>query len=190
MKKFILASTSPRRLELLENLGLIFDAVSPSFDEKLTGQKFSYDEIEKIALNKALSVKKNYKDPVIIISADTVVVDKDKNVLGKPKDRDDAILMLQKLSGEAHDVVTSVAVINTETEKILIESNTTKVFFSCLTLEMIEKYIDTMKPLDKAGAYGIQDVPEGFIPKIEGDFDNVMGLPTKTLIKMITMINN
>ncbi len=189
MKKIILASTSPRRKELLEGLGLIFEIVSPSFDEKLTGKKFSYEEIENIALNKALSVKETVSGDVLIVSADTVVI-LEEEVLGKPKDREDAVRMLENLQGKVHDVVTSVVIIDTELDKTLIESATTKVNFNKLTLCDIEKYVDEMNPLDKAGAYGIQDVPEGFIAGFEGEYDNVMGFPTKTLIKMLNLINN
>lgn len=189
MKRIVLASTSPRRKELLESLGLIFDIVSPSYDEKLTGKKFSYEEIENIALNKALSVKETLVEKSIIISADTVVI-LEEEVLGKPKDREDAVMMLKNLQGKVHKVVTSVVVIDTEVDKTIIESATTKVNFSSLNQVEIERYVDEMNPLDKAGAYGIQDVPDGFITGFEGEYDNVMGFPTKTLIKMLNLLNN
>lgn len=189
MKKIILASTSPRRQELLEGIGLIFETMSPDFDENIIGLTFSYAAIEEIALNKARSVFNNTEEPALIISADTVVV-VDNDVLGKPSDSKAAFAMLKRLNNNTHKVVTSIALMDTETKMEKIESTTSFVTFNNLSDETLISYIDNFSPLDKAGAYGIQELPDGFIQKVEGEYDNIVGLPTKTLIKMMTSVLN
>ena len=189
MKKLILASTSPRRVELMQNIGLVFETISPDYDENLIGLKFSYEAIENIALNKALSIKNSISHSALIISADTVVV-MDDEILGKPKDRETAINMLKKLNDTTHKVVTSIAIIDIETGRKAIESTTSEVTFNNLNEKDIYEYIDNFKPYDKAGSYGIQELPQIFVKNINGEFDNIMGLPTQTLIKMIKKINN
>lgn len=188
MKKIILASTSPRRVELLQNIGLNFEIMSPKFDENIIGLKFSYEAIESIALSKGKSIKNEINVPALIISADTVVV-LENEVLGKPKDEQDALNMLKKLNATTHEVVTSVAVIDSVSNEEFIESTTSKVTFNKLDNNDISNYIRDFKPYDKAGSYGIQELPEHFVKEIEGEFDNIMGLPTKTLIKMLTNMN-
>lgn len=188
MKKIVLASTSPRRIELLNSIGINFETVSPDFEENIEGLKFSYEVIETIALSKGKSVKNSVNFSALIISADTVVVFGDE-ILGKPKNEQDALNMLNKLNNTIHEVVTSLAIIDTETNSEFIESTTSKVTFNNLSQEEITNYIKDFKPFDKAGSYGIQELPENFIKKIEGEFDNIIGLPTKTLIKMITKMN-
>lgn len=189
MKKIVLASTSPRRIELLKSIGINFETISPDFEENMEGLKFSYEVIESIALSKGKSVKNDINFSALIISADTVVVLKDE-VLGKPKNEQDAVKMLNKLNSSTHEVVTSIALIDTETNSEFIESTTSKVTFNNLSQYEIINYIKDFKPFDKAGSYGIQELPKNFIKKIEGEFDNIIGLPTKTLIKMITKMNN
>lgn len=189
MKKIILASTSPRRNELMSSLGLAFDVVSPDYDEKMAGLKFSYEAIESIALNKGKSAKQKVTTSALIISADTVVV-LGLDVLGKPKDASDAKKMLSALSDNSHKVVTSIAIIDTETDKTIVQSTTSNVRFNKLSECDIDYYIKKFKPFDKAGSYGIQELPDGFVKEIDGDFDNIVGLPTKTLIKMLADINN
>lgn len=189
MKKIILASTSPRRRELLEELGLVFDVVSPSFDEHLNDLKFSYGKIEEIAFYKAKSVVENTCIPALVISADTVVV-KDEKILCKPSDKEDAVDMLKLLNGKTHKVVTSIVVMDSETKNFNTESTTSYVTFSNLKEQDILDYVEKFMPLDKAGAYGIQELPDGFISNVDGPYDNIVGLPTKTLIKLLTSINN
>ncbi|MDD3237936.1 MAG: Maf family protein [Candidatus Gastranaerophilales bacterium] len=189
MKKIILASTSPRRQDLLAGLGLVFECISPSFEENILKENFSYEDIEQTALGKARSVAIETKDSALIISADTVVIE-NNFVLGKPKDKTEAFKMLNQLSGKTHTVVTAIAVVDTDKKREILESTTSFVTFKNLSNELINYYVEEYSPLDKAGAYGIQELPDGFVEKIEGDFDNIMGLPTKTLIKMLTTINN
>lgn len=189
MKHIILASTSPRRQELLENLGLIFCPVSPDYDENILNKSFSYDLIENVAQKKGESVLGKLKSPAIVISADTVVIH-NGIVLGKPKNFDDALNMLTQLNGNTHKVVTSVCVIDTDNNKKIVKSETSEVTFNRLSEEELKNYIYEFEPYDKAGSYGIQELPENFIKEIKGEYDNIVGLPTKLLINMIREITN
>lgn len=188
MKKIILASTSPRRKDILSKMGINFDIISPDFDESLINKTFSYEKIEKIAENKCESVSNKIKESAIIISADTVVI-YDNKVMGKPKDYNEAFEMLSILNGKTHKVVTAICIIDKESEKKLIKSETSEVSFNEITENDIKGYIENYKPFDKAGSYGIQELPENFIKNIKGEYDNIVGLPTKTLINMFKQIN-
>lgn len=183
-RKIILASSSPRRQELLKKANIDFEVIKPTFDESTFDLKPTYQSIEKLSLLKAKSVTVNLSVSALVISADTVVIS-DNEILGKPKSYEQAYGMLQKLSGKTHHVITAFAVADTETLKEYTSYDITYVTFNNLTDEMIKNYIETKKPYDKAGSYGIQELPDGFLNKIDGDFDNVMGLPTKNLIKII-----
>ena len=186
MKKIILASQSPRRKELLKKLHIDFSAVSPNYDEKINTDEFSEKLIENIAMQKALSIL-DFVSQCIVISADTVVVCENK-ILGKPKNETQAVKMLEFLSGKTHKVVTSVFIIDSETKKSDIRSVTSYVTFNKLDKATIENYVKTCKPLDKAGSYGIQELDDTFIKKVEGSFDNIVGLPTETVKEMIDNI--
>ena len=183
MKKIILASQSPRRRELLKKLNINFSAVSPNYDEKIDTDEFSEQLIENIARKKALSILDSVSH-CIVISADTVVVCENK-ILGKPKNEDDAVHMLQFLSGKTHKVVTSINIIDSETKKSITRSVTSYVKFNHLDISTIKNYIKTCKPLDKAGSYGIQELDETFINNVDGSFDNIVGLPTETVKEML-----
>jgi septum formation protein len=185
MKEIILASTSPRRKELLKKLNIEFTIKSPNCDENLLNKKFSYSLIEELALKKGMSVKNSLQQPAIIISADTVVVYEDL-ILGKPKDFDEAYKMLSLLNGKTHKVVTSVCVI--EDDKKIIKSDTSEVTFNLISKNDIQDYINKFSPYDKAGSYGIQELPANFIKEIKGEFDNIVGLPTKMLKTMLLEI--
>lgn len=189
MKKIILASTSPRRKELLKSLKIEFETMCPNCDENIFGQKFSYKLIENIAEKKALSVVEFVEENSIIIGADTVVILQNE-VLGKPKDYNDAFNMLSKLNGKTHRVVTGVCVIDVEKNNKIIKSQTSEVTFNKLTKEEISLYINTKKPYDKAGAYGIQELPENFVKEIKGEYNNIVGLPTELLKQMFKEITN
>lgn len=184
MKRYVLASGSPRRKELVSKLGIEFEIIPSKYEEQLDNRKFSYEKIEDLAYNKALFVAKELTEPAIVIGADTVVVLED-NILTKPVDKQDAFNTLKLLSNREHLVVTGMAVINTYTHTTIIKSVTTKVFFNNLTDEMIHYYIDNFKPFDKAGSYGIQELPEGYVSHIEGSEENVIGLCTKSLAEML-----
>lgn len=183
-KKFILASQSPRRRSLLKKLNIEFSVVSPDYDEKIDNDDFSEKKIEYIAEHKALSILDKIDD-CILISADTVVVLNNK-ILGKPKDENDAFTMLKKLSGNTHKVVTSVFIADKYSKKSYTSSTTSYVTFNALTDMQIQNYVKTCNPLDKAGAYGIQELDDTFINKVEGSFDNIVGLPTETLADMLS----
>lgn len=183
MKKIILASQSPRRKQLLKKLRIDFSAVSPKYDEKIDTDIFSTELIENIAKQKALSVL-NSVSQCIVISADTVVVCENK-ILGKPKDKTQAIKMLEFLSGKTHRVVTAVNIIDSDTKKALTVSVTSYVTFNTLSRRMIEDYIEKCNPLDKAGSYGIQELDNRFVKEINGSFDNIVGLPSETVAIML-----
>lgn len=183
MKKFILASGSPRRRQLLSNINLDFECILPDEEKNISKVHFSYALIEELAKTKVLSVYKKIKnDDVIIIGADTVVVYDDK-ILTKPKDEQDAINILKLLSGNTHFVVTSHCI--KKGEKELVESVTSYVTFNDLSETDIIGYVKNKKPLDKAGAYGIQELPENFVKKVDGDFNNIIGLSTEMVLKML-----
>jgi len=188
MKKIILASKSPRRQELLKKLGLPFEIIQSHYDENLEGKKFTYELINNVSKNKALEVAKTIKENALVIGADTVVVLKDEIFL-KPKDEQDAYRELKKLSNQTHEVITSITVIDTETMHIETEATTSKVTFQNLTDEQIWGYIKTKKPLDKAGAYGIQELDEKFVKSLNGSKDNVVGLDTESLKRLMLKLD-
>ena len=189
-KKLILASSSPRRKQILEEIGLEFEIITSDYEEILENLNFTYEKIEKLAYKKGQSVlKKIYSSLLtpnssLILSADTVVV-LDKKILGKPKDKQDAINMLKQLSGNKHSVITSVCIINTKTSEHKILSETSFVEFEVLDDKTITDYVYKYKPLDKAGAYGIQELPACFVKKIDGSFENIIGLCPKVVLKLL-----
>lgn len=187
MKKYILGSTSPRRRELLKNIIDEFEIISPSYDEKISDKPFSYELIEETAEKKCLSISETMEDEAIIISADTVVI-YDDVILGKPKSYEHALEMLTMLNGKTHKVVTSVCIIDTETNKKFVQSETSEVTFEQQEEDKLIYYIEHYKPFDKAGSYGIQELPDGFIKNIKGDFNNIVGFPTSLVEKMIQEI--
>ena len=185
MGKIILGSSSPRRADILKKLKLDFEIIPSSYVEPHNKTDFSYNFVEQSAYNKALYVAKNLNgEEHLIIGADTIVVI-DNKILEKPKNYEDATKMLQKLSGKTHFVVTSVAVINSRNFKFYIKSTTTNVTFENLSESQIKNYIEIYKPFDKAGAYGIQELPEGFVKAVDGPVDYVIGLPSETLLELL-----
>ncbi len=177
----ILASSSPRRRELLHQLGLEFTVVTADIDETpLAGEDHTSYTL-RLADAKARAVLAQYPDAVIIGADTTVAVD--DQLLGKPLDAQDAARMLRLLSGRSHHVTTAVAVLTRK--ETLIAAETTRVFFSALTEEDLAAYIGTGEPFDKAGAYAIQGRAAQWIPRIEGDFSNVVGLPLARLAEML-----
>ena len=174
--KFILASASERRKELLSRIVKDFEVRVSDFDEESVHVNEDIEEYVKIlSEGKAKSVALNYSSDSIIIGADTIVVI-DNKVLGKPKDKNDAFRMLKSLSNNVHRVYSGVTVINNSTKVIKSECLYTEVYFSELSDEEIWKYIDTGECLDKAGAYGIQGFGGVFVKSINGCYYNVVGL--------------
>ena len=183
--KFILASASDRRKELLSRIISDFEVKISDFDEGTVEVSKDIEKyVKTLAEGKAKSVALNCTNDSIIIGADTIVVI-DDNILGKPKDKDDAFQMLKLLSNNVHRVYSGVTVINNEKQVMKSECLYTEVYFSELSDEEIWRYIDTGECLDKAGAYGIQGYGGVFVEKINGCYYNVVGLPLNLLNKMI-----
>lgn len=175
MVKLILASNSPRRKKILTDLGLDFVVVPSNYDEKLESDTFSYEAIEDLATQKCLDVVRRSDKDSLVLAADTVVVLHNK-ILGKPHSKEEAFDMLKSLSGATHSVVTSICAINTKTNRAALLSTTSYVRFTPWSDEMIHYYIDNFNPLDKAGSYGIQELPPNYLDKFEGSFENIVGL--------------
>ena len=184
-RRFILASASPRRREILSEMGIEFEVLVADTDE-------SCDERDPVRFTMRLAEKKGRavydmlaekgeEGGAFVLSADTVVVC-DGRILGKPKDRQDAINMLSSLRGRAHEVVTGIAV--TVGGRTWSDASVTKVSVDDMTDRDIEKYVDTGDPMDKAGAYGIQGEFSKWVEGISGCYFNVVGLPTHTLNKL------
>ena len=183
--KFILASASDRRKELLSRIISDFEVKISDFDEGTVEVSKDIEKyVKTLAEGKAKSVALNCTNDSIIIGADTIVVI-DDNILGKPKDKDDAFRMLKLLSNNVHRVYSGVTVINNEKQVMKSDCLYTEVYFSELSDEEIWRYIDTGECLDKAGAYGIQGYGGVFVEKINGCYYNVVGLPLNLLNKMI-----
>ncbi|HKM94652.1 MAG TPA: Maf family nucleotide pyrophosphatase [Prolixibacteraceae bacterium] len=177
--KIILASKSPRRKQLLEELGIKFEVKTIDTDESYPAELLTDKIAEYLAIKKAIPFKKNIDEQTLVITADTIVAI-DNEVLGKPANYNEAFSMLTKLSGKAHLVSTGVCITSKHKNKSFTSS--TKVFFKTLTKVEIDHYIKQYQPFDKAGAYGIQEWI-GFIAveRIEGSYFNVMGLPVQRL---------
>ena len=173
MKRFILASASPRRKEILENAGFDFEIIVSDVDENITEDLSPSETVEELAKRKALAVWEENKDAVAF-GCDTVVA-VDGKILGKPRDDDEAFEMIKMLSGKAHTVSTGVCIC--ASDKISVFSNTTNVEFYPLSDETIRSYVATGESRDKAGAYGIQGYGSVLIKEIKGDYFSVMGLP-------------
>ena len=182
--KIILASSSPRRADILRKAKIEVEIMPSPYIEDHTTTAFSYDFIEKLAYNKAKAVIPIAKEPSLIIGADTVVV-LDGEILGKPHNAENAFNMLKQLSGKTHCVVTSIAVINSENGEYKINSTTSYVTFEKLTDEQINFYIKNFEPYDKAGSYGIQEMPEGYIKSYTGDLENIIGISSKSLRELL-----
>lgn len=182
--KIILASSSPRRADILRKHNIGFEIIPSPYVEDHSRTDFSYDFIENLAYNKAKAVVPIVNEQSLIVGADTIVV-LDGKILGKPNGYDEAFEMLKNLSGKTHHVVTAIAIINSTTGDYKIKSTTSEVAFENLTDEQIKYYIDNFKPFDKAGSYGIQEMPDGYIKSFTGDLENIIGISSKTLLEMI-----
>ena len=188
MTKIILASNSPRRKKILTDLGLDFEVIPSNYEEKLETDVFSYDLIEDLATQKACDVVNRVGKDEIVLGADTVVVLHNK-ILGKPRGKVEAFNMLRELSGNTHMVVTSLCGINTKTNRAALLSTTSYVRFKELSNELINYYIETFAPLDKAGSYGIQELPDGILDKYEGSFENIVGLAPEAVTAVLEQLN-
>ena len=186
MQRIILASQSPRRKQLLQWAEVPFDVMIKETDESYPEHLSPTDVAIYIAKNKALSIKVSDGDSIPILAADTIVVLKNE-IIGKPIDREDAINILSKLSGNKHLVITGVCILFNNKE--IVFADTTEVEFHDLSLEQIVFYVDNYKPYDKAGAYAIQEwIGVVGIQSINGDFYNVMGLPVSRVVKELNKL--
>ena len=183
--KIILASSSPRRADILKKHNIEFKIIPSPYVEDHSTTDFSYDFIENLAYNKAKAVVPLVKEQSLIVGADTIVV-LDGKILGKPNGYDGAFEMLKNLSGKTHHVVTAIVVMDSDTQNYKKQSTTSEVTFENLTDEQIKYYIDNFKPFDKAGSYGIQEMPKGYIKSYTGDLENIIGISSKTLLEMIS----
>lgn len=181
-QKIILASGSPRRREIFTKLGINFQYVTANVDESFNSGLPVEGEIMRVAATKAYSVSAIYEE-AFIVGADTIVVLGDE-IIGKPKDKYDAQNILSKLSNRKHEVFTGVAVVNKKNKICERFYEKTDVYFKKLTNELINWYIDSEEPMDKAGAYGIQGKGSLLVEKIDGNYDNVMGLPAGKLLEV------
>ena len=190
--KFILASKSPRRKEILENLGISFRIVTADTDEdsEITDPS---ELVRELSVRKGRAVAEKIiadnkiVDKALIISSDTVVASEGE-ILGKPADREDAERMLRGLSGRAHSVFSGIALTELDGGRVVktaAATEETKVYFSEMDKDDIEFYINAEQVYDKAGAYAIQGIASAFIEKIEGDYFNVVGLPVRRMFRLL-----
>lgn len=185
--KLILASASPRRAEILRDAGIPFTVLSSAVDETPLPGETAADIVRRLAAAKAELVAARAVGPAIVIAADTVVA-LDGTVMGKPRTSDDARQMLQKLSGRTHTVVTGVALIRLPDVERREFTDITQVHFTALSDEDIVKYLSSGEPFDKAGAYAIQGIAGRFIPRIDGCYFNVVGLPLARLCRELSTL--
>lgn len=181
--QLILASQSPRREMLMKELGLRFDIIPLSIDESYPKELLLEQVPEYLAKKKAAPFLKNIQDKQIVITSDTVVILYNE-LLGKPKNSKEAKKLLQKLSGQTHEVISGVCITTKQGQKSVSVSS--KVSFKQLSEEEINYYVDKFNPLDKAGAYGVQEwIGYVGIERIDGSYTNIVGLPTATVYDLL-----
>jgi len=175
-KQLILASKSPRRKQLLSQLGFQFECLSADIDESVLAGESAEEYVKRVAIEKAQVVasKLEFSNSVVVLGSDTSVVI-DGEILGKPSDKTDFIRMFTMLSGKRHQVITGIAIV--QSNKVSARIVTTDVYFKSLTEQEIENYWLSKEPVDKAGGYGIQGVGAQFVEKIDGCYFSVVGLP-------------
>jgi septum formation protein len=187
-KKLILASSSPRRQELIRTLGLAYEIKISDVNEHTEPGMSPADIVEHLSSRKARAVYEIYKEQGqhsgIVIGSDTIVV-LGGEVLGKPRDREDAARMLASLQGRTHHVYSGISCVDLQDGRELLAHRVTAVFMKPLTDSQIEHYIETGEPMDKAGSYAIQGVGATIIERIEGDYFNVVGLPMSLLSDLL-----
>lgn len=179
----ILASASPRRQELLRNAGIAFTVQSADIDETPIPGESAQHCAERLAEEKALAVFES-RPQNFVLGADTIVI-VDGTILGKPSDEDDAVRMLRLLTGRTHSVITGVCLMGPVASEPRSASETTLVTMCEISDKEIHAYVATGEPMDKAGAYAIQGIASRWIPRIEGDYSNVVGLPVTRVYAML-----
>ena len=187
----ILASASPRRRELLTQAGFEFSVESADIDETPLPEETAAVYVERLAVEKAQAVAARYKErpEVRVLAADTSVVLADGSILGKPEDVADAARMLSLLSGRVHTVMTGLAAVSPASGRLVSDVEITQVTFNLLTPQEIESYVASGEPTGKAGAYAIQGLAARWIPRIEGDYFNVVGLPIARTVTLLAELD-
>src|SRR3977135_936672 len=183
LPRIILASGSPRRAEILKTVNWPFEVVSPDIDETRYANEDALTYVQRLALAKAEAVAQRVTGSLIVAADTTVVIG--EQILEKPSDQNDARRMLRQLSGQWHQVITGVALIDTAASESHVACETTEVKFATMSPDEIEWYVSSGEPMDKAGAYAIQGLGARFVEGIRGDFFNVMGLPVRLLYEMV-----
>lgn len=178
----ILASSSPRRADLLKTLGVSFELIPSNINERPHQDEAPADYIIRLARAKVIDAARK-RDSGLVIGADTIVV-LDGRILGKPRDEDEAISMLKQLSGRWHAVMTGLALYDAATRREVADYDKTLVRFAQLTDKEIEWYVKTGEPMDKAGSYAIQERGAIFVEEIAGNYHNVVGLPVTLLYRL------
>ncbi|MBA6414413.1 septum formation inhibitor Maf [Colwellia sp. 6M3] len=180
----ILASQSPRRKELLEQLGYHFTCLPADIDESVLAQETPEQYVSRLAIEKARVIAKQYDESVVVLGSDTSVIF-GTHILGKPASLDECIAILSMLSGQTHQVITAVAVVKGERSEVLVVR--TEVDFKVLTEQEISRYWRTGEPQDKAGAYGIQGIAGQFVKQIRGSYSAVVGLPLYETSQLLSL---
>ena len=189
MKEFVLASASPRRKELLAQIGIKFRVCTSKKEEEIL--RFDPEDVVKnLSYTKARDVFERGNTDAIVIGADTIVA-YDKNILGKPKNKEEAYHMIKKLQGNIHQVYTGVTVIWQQNNNTHVSSFVamTEVELYYMSEEEIQQYIETQEPYDKAGGYAIQGFFARYVKRIDGDYNNVVGLPIGKLYQILNSLN-
>ncbi len=185
MDNLVLASSSPRRRQLLEQMGISLTVATPQVDESILAGECATEYVSRLASDKAGEVARRYAQQVVL-AADTCVV-LNSQIMGKPSDAAQAVQMLQQLSGATHLVISGIAVHGPagEAKEQFREVVTTKVYFRELSSEEISWYVASGEPMDKAGAYAIQEKGGAFVEWIEGSYSNVVGLPLTGALRLL-----
>ncbi len=179
--KIILASRSPRRIQLLQQIG-IEASVQPSTMPEVVSSSLPREVVRLLSLQKAKDIASRQEEPAVVIGADTVVA-ADGQILGKPKSHEAAYAMIRGLQGRTHQVYTGVTVISGENTVSFVEC--TEVEVAPMTAEEMQSYADSAEPMDKAGGYGIQGLFGRYVTRIVGDYNNIVGLPVAHLYQVL-----
>ena len=183
MPRIVLASASPRRRDLLRQIGLEFEVIPADIEEDAVRWRDPGELVRKLALSKAEKVAASVRG-ALVVGADTIVL-LDGEVLGKPRSREEARGMLGRLAGKEHQVFTGLAVVDTATGKRRVDHEETRVWMRPLGFDQIAAYVASGEPLDKAGAYAVQGLGAVLVERLEGCYFNVVGLPVPRLAKML-----
>jgi septum formation protein len=188
--RLVLASQSPRRIEMLKVLGLSFEAIPSDIDENVAIEEPA-EFVEHLAKQKAVAVSSmltpNDNQRLLVLGADTTVV-LGREILNKPSSHEHAYQMLMRMSGRSHKVYTGVAVVDAGNNEVLIGHTASDVYFRSLDPAEVRAYARTEEPMDKAGAYALQGAASAFVDRIEGCYTNIIGLPVPLTVRMLRQV--